>query len=118
MSDDPIFDLAKLDSCCGVRPGMSRAEVEEILKRQGVEAEEDSPHKLFAAGDEWELEFHFTSDGTQRLRQLSIDYGELLWNGQPLSELRVDKAWRLMGSPAAAAWQMGDRIGDPFPAAQ
>jgi hypothetical protein len=118
MPDDPTFDLAKLDSCLGVRPGMTRAEVDEALKRQGLEAEEDDPHTLYVAENEWEVNLHFATDGTQRLRQMSMDYGDLLWNGQKLNGLRVDDAWRLMGSPGNAVWEKGDRIGDPFPDAQ
>ena len=115
MPDDTLLDLAKLDAWCGMRPGMSRAQVLEALKARGVEAEEYGTDDLTAITDEWEMEFFFAKDGSERLRQLSIDGGEILWGGQPLLGIRLDDAWRLLGSPVTAVWQPGDATDTPFP---
>jgi hypothetical protein len=61
------------------------------------------------------LEFSFTKDGAERLRQIAIDGEHILWNGQPLVGVRVDDAWRTIGSPANAVWEANDAMADPFP---
>jgi hypothetical protein len=108
MPDDSPFDLAKLDAWCGVRPGMTRTQVREMMQQRGVEVEDYGSDCLTATTDDWELEFDFTTDGTERLRQLSVDGDAILWQGQPLMGLRVDDALRLLGSPAGARWQSAE----------
>jgi hypothetical protein len=115
MPEDSPIDLAKLDAWCGVRPGMTRAQVLETLQQQGVEAEEYGSDNLTATTDAWEMQFYFATDDSRRLRQLSIEEGEILWGGQRLVGVRLDEALRLLGSPATAVWQANDVIHEPFP---
>jgi len=114
MPDETSFDLAKLDAWCGVRPGMTRAQVQEAMQPQGAELDEYGDDNLSAIADDWEMEFYFTTDGTQRLRQLSIDDAKVLWNGRPLLGISLEDALCLLGSPASAVWQAGDASSAPF----
>jgi hypothetical protein len=116
VPDQTPLDLAKLDAWFGVRPGMARAQVLAALQQQGVEAEAYGEDNLTATTDEWEMEFHFAKDGSERLRQLSIDGEEILWAGRPLMGARVDDALRTLEPRGAAMWEANDSIGDPFPA--
>lgn len=108
VTNDPSLDLAKLDSWCGVRPGMTRNEVQEIMRRRGIEVQEYGADSLTAVADDWEISFDFTTDGRERLRQMTVDGDAILWEGQPLIGLQLDDAWRLLGSPTNAVWQAAD----------
>ena len=102
MTDDSPVDLAKLDAWCGVRPGMTRAQVQEEMKRRGVDLEDyGSADSLTATTDDWELGLDFTTDGMDRVRQMTIEGDAVQWNGQPLIGLRMDDAFHLLGSPAS-----------------
>jgi hypothetical protein len=117
MTNEPSIDLAKLDAWRGVRPGMARSQVEEILRSQaGVEVQEYGSDGLTATTDDWELTIKFTTDGSNRLCQVTIDGDAVVWEGQPLIDLRIDDAWRLLGSPTTAVWEAAYRDeDDPSP---
>ena len=115
MADSSPLELAALEDSQGVRPGMPRAEVIAAMKQRGIETAPSGNNNLTATTDAWELEFSFADDGTERLRQIAIDGEEILWNGQPLVGVRLDGAWRTIGSPANAVWEANDAIADPFP---
>ncbi len=109
------FDLAKLDAWCGCRPGMTRAQVQAALQAAEVEAEAYGQDNLTVTEDDWEMEFYFATDGSDRLRQLSIDGDALHWNGQPLMDLRVDEALRTIQPHGPWMWTDYDAVGTPFP---
>ncbi len=94
---------------------MTRTQVQETLKQQGVETTAHGSDNLIATTDDCEMEFHFATDGSQRLRQLSIDGEKIVWGGRPLVGVRLDEALRSLGSPATAVWQACDASGEPFP---
>jgi hypothetical protein len=115
VSDTPSFDLAALDNWHGVRPGMPRSEVLAAMQERGIEATPYGDDNITANAGEWEMEFYFATDGSERLRQLSIEGDAVLWSGKPLMGVRVDDAWRTFGSPASGVWEANDAIGEPFP---
>ena len=112
---DTLFDLAKLDNWQGVRPGMTRSEVQAALQQRGVEADAYGDDNLTAITDDWEMELHFSRDGADRLRQVSVDGVSIRWNGKPVLGLRLDDALRLIDSSASAHWQREDVTDKPFP---
>lgn len=109
------FDLATLDSWCGCRPGMTRTQVREALQIAGLEAEAYGQDNLTVTEDEWEMEFYFATDGSERLRQLSIDGNAIHWKGTPLMDLRVDEAVRTIHPAGPWLWTDYDVVGSPFP---
>ena len=115
MADFIPLDLAALEDWQGVRPSMRRAEVVTAMEQRGFKTATSSDNNLTATTDAWELEFTFTKNGTERLRQIAIDGEEILWNGQPLIGVRLDDAWRTVGSPTNAVWEANDAMADPFP---
>ncbi len=115
MSAPTAFDLATLDAWCGCRPGMTRAQVLAALAAAEVEADQYGQENLTVTEEEWELELTFASDGSERLRQLSLDGDAINWAGHPLMDLRVDEALRLMEPLGPAWWTDYDAVGSPFP---
>lgn len=105
MADNTSLDLARLDAWHGVRPGMTRTQVQEVMQQQGVETQKYGNDTLFATTDDWEMELEFTTDGADRLWQVTLSGDSILWNGQALADARLDDALRHMGSPASAVWQ-------------
>ena len=114
MPDPPALDLAHADVWCGFRPGMSRAEVAAGLQRLGVEEKACDDENLAARVDGRDLEFWFATDGSERLRQLSVEANEMHWNGRPLLDARVDDALRALEPHGPAMWEPHDAIGIPF----
>jgi hypothetical protein len=108
------FDLAKLDAWCGCRPGMTRAQVLAALAAAEVEAEAYGADQLTVTEDEWEMECCFAKDGSERLRQLSIDGAAISWAGHPLMDVSVDEALRAIAPPGPALWTAYDAAGSPF----
>lgn len=96
---------------------MTRAEVLAALLEREVDAETYGEDQLTATGDEWELDFTFTTDGADRLCELSVDGGAVLWAGEPLSGLRVDAALRRMEPHGPVLWTTEDMEAAPAPAA-
>ena len=115
MAEFIPLDLPALEDWQGVRPGMQRAEVVTAMEQRGFKTATSNDNNLTATTDAWELEFTFTKNGTERLRQIAIDGEEILWNGQPLIGVRLDDAWRTVGSPTNAVWEANDAMADPFP---
>ncbi len=116
MNDkDPMLDLAESQTWFGVRPGMTRAEVIAALKAQGVEAEAYRGNDLMAVADEWELEMFFATDGSDRVRQVSVSGETVTWKGTQLMEARLDAALEAMEPIGPAMWQAADASGEPFP---
>ena len=94
---------------------MARAQVLAALQQHGVEAEAYGADNLTATQDEWEIEFYFATDGTERLRQLSVEGEAVFWNGQQMIGTRVDDTLRLVEAAGSAMWEANDVTGDPFP---
>ncbi|MGB8166790.1 MAG: hypothetical protein WCF18_04820 [Chthoniobacteraceae bacterium] len=109
------FDLAKLDAWCGCRPGMTRVQVEAALQAAAVKVEAYGPDNLNVTEDEWELELYFAHDGSDRLRQLSIDGDAVNWNGRPLMDLPLDEALRTIQPQGPWLWTSYDAVDTPFP---
>ena len=114
MPDQPAVDLAHADAWCGFRPGMARTEVMAGLQRLGAEADGHGEENLAANVNGREMEFWFATDGSERLRQLSVEAEEIHWNGQPLLDARVDDALRALEPHGPAMWEPHDAIGIPF----
>ncbi len=116
MPDSAMLDLAHATAWFGVRPGMTRAEVLEILRAQpGIELDTPEDEYATATTDDWEMDLWFSTDGADRLWQVSLDTPILCWNGQPLHEARLDDALRAMEPLGPAMWTAQDVIGDPLP---
>ena len=113
MPEEPVVDLAQPDGWCGLRPGMSRAEVVAVLTQFGVDIGSNEYFAETVNGRD--LEFLFAKDGAERLRQLVVDAPEMSWNGQPLLHARVDDALRALEPYGAAMWEPYDVIAIPFP---
>ena len=114
MPDPCVFDLAQPEAWCGFRPGMSRAEAMAGLQRLGAEVDGHGEENLAAQVHGREMEFWFATDGSERLRQLSVEAEEIHWNGQPLLDARVDDALRALEPHGPALWEPHDAIGLPF----
>lgn len=116
MPDSAALDLAHATAWFGVRPGMTRAEVLEILRAQpGVELDTPEDEYVTANTDDWEMDLCFSTDGADRLWQVALDSPILCWNGQSLHEARLDDALRAMEPLGPAMWTAQDVIGDPLP---
>lgn len=109
------FDLEKLESWCGCRPGMSRAQVGAALHTAGVIAEPYGDEMLTVTEDGWEMDFYFATDGSGRLRQISLDGDAIQWAGHPLMDLRVHEALQTIRPLGPALWTAYDAAGTPFP---
>ena len=93
---------------------MSRSEAMAELQRLGAEVDGRGEENLAAQVNGREMEFWFATDGSERLRQLSVEADEIQWNGQPLLDARVDDALRAMEPHGPAMWEPHDAIGLPF----
>lgn len=112
MANPALFDLARFDTCHGLRPGMARPEVEDAVKGQDGAEMEEYATGAYASGPDWEVELNFSADGAARLRQICLDAGDVCWEGKPLQGCRVADLWALLGSPGPAVWQLGDASDD------
>jgi len=116
MPDASLIDLYESRTWYRIRPGMRRQEVVKILQGQGVEAEAYSDTNLTATADQWEMELYFTADGTDRVRQVSLDGETISWRGQHLQGARLHEALKAMEPIGPAMWTNYDAAADPFPA--
>ena len=114
MPDEPALDLAQPEAWSGFRPGMSRAEAMAGLQRLGAEVDGHGEENLAAQVNGREMEFWFATDGSERLRQLSVEADEIHWNSQPLLDARVGDALRALEPHGPALWEPHDAIGLPF----
>jgi hypothetical protein len=118
MPGQPAFDIANADQWFGFRPGMTRPQTLEQIRKLGLqEAEYDDDYFSMAIGGV-ELEFWFQAGDPARLRQISADGGEIFWNNRPLLETRVDGALRTLEPLGRAPmWEANDATSEPFPEA-
>lgn len=93
---------------------MTRAQVQAALDAAGVTAEPYGDDTLTVTEDEWEMELYFTRDGSERLRQLSLDGDAIQWAGHPLMDLRVDEALQTIQPHGAVLWTDYDAVASPF----
>ncbi len=115
MANSSPIDLAQAEHWLGVRPGMTQAQVQAAMIQQGVTLEDYGDGNFVASAEDWEMDFFFTSDGSERLRQLSIDGTLAQWSGKPITDVPLDEALRAMDPIGAAAWQANDVLDMPFP---
>jgi len=115
MSESAPIDLAQAAGWHGIAPGLTRVQVTEILAAQNIALAAYHEDRLTAGSDDaWEMEFHFTTDGTERLRQVSVDGDDLLWNGRPLSA-PLDEVLLTLMPHGLALWTNYDAADTPFP---
>jgi hypothetical protein len=115
MPDQPL-DIANLDNWYGFRPGMTRLQVMEGLKKLGLEIEAFSDDNLATTVNDHGVEFYFAMDGSERLRQVSLDSDDVSWNGKPLMDARLDDALRALEPfTSTPMWEASDAIADGFP---
>ncbi len=115
MPDSSPIDLAHAAAWRGIALGQTREQVAELMAAQGVEVAAYSERCLTATSDDdWEMEFVFSTDGSERLRQVSIEGGDLRWNGQPLMDARLDDALRAFQPHGPALWTNYDAVADPL----
>lgn len=93
---DPIRELAKLESWQGLRPGMTRMEVMDLLKQAGVESSGQDNFPTWLMAEDWGMEFEFEADSQQRLRQIARDDEALTWQGKPIIGVPLHQALRAM----------------------
>src|SRR5437868_6636468 len=111
MADDSPLDLSKLDHWCGLRPGMTRAEVRAVLVAAGLDPDGDASDAESLDIYDWGMELRFIAGDTGRLRQISLDDDETRWAGQPLIGMPLGTALRTLGAAGdAARW----RPDEPF----
>ena len=94
---------------------MTRAPALAALQAAEVEAEAYGADNITATQDEWELELLFATDGSERLRQLSLEGEAVLWAGQRLPGMHMDEALRAMNVNGPALWTSDDAAGVAFP---
>lgn len=109
------LEIAKLDHWLGFRPGMTRAEVEEKLRQAGVDPKTYGDDHFTGDVEDIYLQFWFETNGEKRLRQLATD-GEILWNGRPVMNGRLDDALRALEPfDRQPMWEANDATEEPFP---
>jgi len=110
-ANEPI-DLANAESWCGIRPGMSRAEVTRILEGAEVALceDDDDSHWVLASGEEWAMELRFAPEGENLLRQIVVDHDECRWAGRAVLGRPLHEVIAAIGSDTAqgAGWRPED----------
>jgi hypothetical protein len=116
MSDSP-FDLATARDWFGFKPGMTRDQAQDHLDESNLDQTENrDDYFSTAADDDVELEFWFATTGDQRMRQLAASGDGVLWNGKPLTGLRIaDALTALEPLDSAPMWDLNDAANNPFP---
>ena len=116
MADSP-FDLATARDWFGFRPGMTREEAEQHLDQSNLDQIENRDDYFSTSVDDVELEFWFETIGDERMRQLAASGDGVVWNGKPLTGVRIADALSIMEPlDSAPMWDLNDATNDPFPA--
>jgi hypothetical protein len=103
---NPEFDLSRLPTWRGLRPGLPRAEVSKILERTGRQEAENPSDPESLAVDEWGTELQSDEEGDQRLRQIELDDEQYHWNGRAVLGQPLHLALEAFGDAAReAGWR-------------
>lgn len=109
------YDLSELKSWRGLRPGMSRKEVEALLNAEGVDTSEwEEDEECFLVTNGWDLEL--VIDKHQRLYQISLEDGDKYrWAGRAIVDVPLHEALLAMQPiVSGAGWRKEDAVTDPF----
>ena len=111
------FDISKLDSWHGLRPGMARTEAMAAIEKAGLKTSRkaDEPDWLRIEGD-WGMELRFNGEaGDERVWQLSVeDEEEYAWHGKKLLGARLHQAFQVVKPVAGGAgWRAEDAVCEP-----
>jgi hypothetical protein len=110
-----VINIATADNWSGFRPGMTRTQVLELLEKQLSHATKHSESNFSADVDGRNIDFWFATDGSDRLRQISLE-DRIVWNGRAMVDVTLNAllcALEPLGQ--APMWEASDATDEPFP---
>ena len=111
------FDLSKLDTWHGLRPGMPKAEAMAIIEKAGLKIfrSANEPGEIRVEGA-WSMELHFADgEGEERVSQLSVEHDdEYHWGGKRLLDTPLHQAFQTLKKICGGAgWRAEDTVSSP-----